>query len=169
MSASPRCHLTPKDFAFLEEMLEKDAANRDESFLRLLRRKLAAAIVLFPDDIGETVAASDSWVEFTVNEGTPKACVLVRDARSATAHERNARPLPISARWGLALLGLAAGETIEVEQASGAVARLQLLQVKPFAPSAGAKVLAFSRRAAPRRAMSYGPVNPDNDPGPSAA
>ncbi|HMA16728.1 MAG TPA: hypothetical protein VKP12_18200 [Kiloniellaceae bacterium] len=164
MSASPRCHLTPKDFAFLEEMLEKDAANRDESFLRLLRRKLAAAIVLFPDDIGETVAASDSWVEFTVNEGTPKACVLVRDARSATAHERNARPLPISARWGLALLGLAAGETIEVEQASGAVARLQLLQVKPSAPSAGAKVLAFSRRA-----MSYGPVNPDNDPGPSAA
>lgn len=169
MSASPRCHLTPRDFAFLEELLEKDAANRDESFLRLLRRKLAAAIILFPDDIDEAVAATDKWVEFTVNDGAPKACVLVRDARSAAAHDRNARPLPITARWGLALLGLAAGETIEVEQASGAVARLSLLQVKPSAPSAGATVLEFSRRAAPRRAMPYGPVNPDNDPGPSAA
>lgn len=179
MSASLRCHLTPKDFAFLEEMLEKDTQNRDESFLRLLRRKLSAATILFPDDIGETVAATGKWVEFTVNDGAPKACVLVRDAYAAAAHDQRWRPLPVTARWGLALLGLAAGDTIEVEQASGAIARLRLLQVKSSPPAAaarsgeeqrgGATVLNFARRATPRKVAPYRPVNPDNDPGPSAA
>ena len=180
MSASPRCYLTPRDFAFLEEILEKDAAKRDESFLRLLRRKLSAASILFPEDIGETVATTDRWVEFTVNEGATKACVLVRDVRSAAAHDPRHRALPVTARWGLALLGLSAGETIDVEQASGAVARLRLVRVEPCPPTAGARggekqgagatVLDFARRTTPpRKAARCRPVNPDNDPGPSAA
>lgn len=181
MPRSPRCRLTPKDYAVLKDLLDKEARCRDEVFLRQLRRKLATAIVLFPGDVDHRVAAIGSRVHFTANGGVPQSRVLVGDDQDAARADAEARVLPVSSRWGLALLGLAAGETVSVQDPSGSDLRLRLERVEAVSEgpagahsgerrNGGATVLEFSRcTARPRAAASWTPLDPDDDPGPSAA
>lgn len=184
----PRCQLAARDFAFLQELLAKSSPGRDEAFLRLLRRKLATAIVMFPADIDERVAAIGSRIGFTANAGVPQSCTLVGDDRGEAGQGTSGKILPVTTRWGLALLGLAVDETITVEDPSGSFARLRLERVEqprqdPVLASdgedrgasagekrdSGATVLDFAGRAAsPRKAPARSPFDPD-DPGPSAA
>lgn len=179
MSSFPRCYLTARDFGLLEEMLEDGATCKDEAFLRLLRGKIAAATVVFTDDIDTQVATVNSRIEFRVNGGSPERRLLV--CKDSGGRDN---ALSITTHWGLALLGLSPGEAIRIEGPDGAVARLQLERVmmpeKP-SPAAGrastserqstsSTVVPFGRRA--KRASiegTYPAIDPDNDPGPNAA
>src|SRR3546814_12079769 len=80
------------------------------SYLRLLRSKLSTAIVMFPGDIDPWVAAVGSRLEFTANAGIPQNRILGDEVRDNDRDEAAERVLPVTTRWGLALLGLAAGE-----------------------------------------------------------
>lgn len=180
MSTSPRCRLTARDFAHLQELLEQTDPRRDEAYLRLLRSKLSTAIVMFPSDIDPWVAAIGSRIEFTANAGVPQNRILAGEDGNNGRGDPAGRILPVTARWGLALLGLAANETIAVEDGGGTVVRLRLTKVEPLEEPAGANaggkrdsgaaVVDFAPRAAtPRQPLLRRSVDPDNDPGPSAA
>src|SRR3546814_4494476 len=88
-------------------------------------------LVMFPGDIDPWVAAVGSRLEFTANAGIPQNRILGDEVRDNDRDEAAERVLPVTTRWGLALLGLAAGETIAVEDAGTAV-RLRLTGVEPL-------------------------------------
>src|SRR3546814_17610144 len=75
---------------------------------------------MFPGDIDPWVAAVGSRLEFTANAGIPQNRILGDEVRDNDRDEAAERVLPVTTRWGLALLGLAAGETIAVEDAGTA-------------------------------------------------
>ena len=130
MSNTPRCHLTAKDFSILEIILQR-GVNLDKAFLRLLRRKLSTATVLFQDDIDASVATINSLVDFTVDR-------RMRDSRILTYGDEEAftgMGLPITELRGLALLGLPAGKEIAVEGTGGAWEQIRLNAVA-FQPEA---------------------------------
>lgn len=182
MSAFPRCHLTARDYTRLQKLLGQPDSRRDEAYLRLLRSKLDTAIVMFPGDIDPWVAAIGSRVKFTANAGLPQSCILVDDERGGRSGPESGI-LPVTTHWGLALLGLVAGQTIRIEDPGGGPVRLRLekVTVLPRRPAgeeraaaggrrSGATVLAFARPAAsPQGAHWLAPADPDDDPGPSAA
>lgn len=180
-----RCILTTKDFTLLEVMLER-RMNRDDAFLRLLRRKLSAATVVFQDDLDCRVATINSRVDFAV-DGTPAGHrILVHGGEQAYP----GLSLPVTTLRGLALLGLTAGETIAVERSDSRTEAISLESVS-YQPEAGRKdrllrrrqaepdgrsnqayrVLAFPLRGKPAPVpLQHGPVDPDDDdPGPRAA
>src|SRR3546814_6325327 len=68
----------------------------------------------------DLVAAVGSRLEFTANAGIPQNRILGDEVRDNDRDEAAERVLPVTTRWGLALLGLAAGETIAVEDAGTA-------------------------------------------------
>jgi regulator of nucleoside diphosphate kinase len=114
MSKPDRCQLTTRDHSILESMLERNVGH-EKAFLQLLRRKLAAAWIVFDDAIGPQVATINSRVDFTVDGG-------VVDNRILISSKDNTLPgltLPITTLRGLALLGMAAGEMITIERADG--------------------------------------------------
>src|SRR3546814_8533363 len=103
----PRCQLAARDFAFLQELLAKSSPSRDEAFLRLLRRKLETAIVMFPADIDERVAAIGSRIGFTANAGVPKSC---------TRSEEHTSELQSLMRTSYAVLSLTKNTTTNTYQ-----------------------------------------------------
>src|SRR3546814_16521853 len=78
---------------------------------------------MFPGDIDPWVAAVGSRLEFTANAGIPQNRILGDEVRDNDRDEAAERVLPVTTRWGLALLGLAAGETIADED-EGTAGRL---------------------------------------------
>src|SRR3546814_10390024 len=126
----PRCQLAARDFAFLQELLAKSSSSRDEAFLRLLRRKLETAIVMFPADIDERVAAIGSRIGFTANAGVPHSCTLVGDDMGGAGQGTSGKILPVTTRWGPALLRLAVDETLTLEDTSGSFARTPPQQIR---------------------------------------
>src|SRR3546814_13485946 len=119
----PRCQLAARDFAFLQELLAKSSSSRDEAFLRLLRRKLETAIVMFPADIDERVAAIGSRIGFTANAGVPQSCTLVGDDRGGAGHGTSGKILPVTTRWGRAHLGVAVDAPRPADDPSSTLAR----------------------------------------------
>src|SRR3546814_12209821 len=85
---------------------------------------------MFPGDIDPWVAAVGSRLEFTANAGIPQNSILGDEVRDNDRDEAAERVLPVTTRWGLALLGLAAGETIAVED-EGTAVRLRMTGVEP--------------------------------------
>jgi regulator of nucleoside diphosphate kinase len=186
MFKTARCFLTPKDFTFLEVLLDR-SVNHDEFFLRLLRHKLSAATIAFREDLGPDVATVNSRVDFTVEGQLPENRILVRGGEDAPP----GLCLPITTLRGLALLGLTAGEAIVVEQSDDRTEKISLDAV-PYqpeaadrrdrrnrqaapetgsAPDAGSAVisLASRRKIAPTHRTEE-PIDPDDDgSGPSAA
>src|SRR3546814_8186290 len=84
---------------------------------------------MFPADIDERVAAIGSRIGFTANAGVPQSCTLVGDDMGGAGQGTSGKILPVTTRWGLALLGLAFDETLTVEYPSGRFARLRLERV----------------------------------------
>jgi regulator of nucleoside diphosphate kinase len=177
MSDPYRCLLTTKDFSLLVALLERDE-HRDEAFLRLLRRKLSGATVVFRDDIAPHVAMIGSQIAFTANGDHAETCTLVEAEGS---HPEPA--LPVTTLRGLALLGLAAGETVAVQRSDGGREELRLDKVirqpavarrepaRPASRERQASVVAFRPRSRVGQAVALAcSLDPDDDdPGPRAA
>lgn len=178
MSSTPSCHMTAKDFATIETFLQRGAV-RDEALLRLLRRKLSTAIVMFHDDIDAQVATIGSIVDYTVDGRLRERSTLSHEEEGrrneADEEQDGAAALPVTTLRGLALLGLRSGETIAVQHADGRQEEIRLDRVA-FQPEAALKRRAAERRGeggtivslAGRHRPAAADPN-DDDPGPRAA
>lgn len=159
MQRNPHCYLSMKDFTILEALLEQEV--HDQAFFRLLREKLGNTTIVFHDEIDRPVATIGSRVDFVIDGRIYDSRILV-----AENGPRSSRlTLPITTMRGLALLGLAAGDTIIVEWSERESESLQVSNVYPQlnAPKV-ASTVEFTRR---RKGST--PIDPDDDPGPRAA
>jgi regulator of nucleoside diphosphate kinase len=144
------CFLTTKDFTILEVMLDRCLGTGDP-MRALLARKIESATVVFRDDIPPDVATLSSRVTFTVDGREPDTRIL--------SHDRMTSPiglfLPISTPRGLALLGLAAGQTFRLAKPDGGEERI-VLEAVAYQPEAAKRERTRWRgwrhppRAAPR-------------------
>lgn len=119
---SLRCQLTENTFQTLKTMLDNGSRYGD-AFCRLLRNKLSAAVIVLPEALSPAVATINSRIALSADGGTVENRVLVRTAKVFGLH------LPITTLRGLAVLGLSAGESIEIETPDGTRERISLLQV----------------------------------------
>lgn len=116
MFSTPRCCVTTKDFTILENMIRRTPPY-SEGILRLLRRKLATATIVLPEDVAPRVATLNSRVEYRIDGGRTECCVLVHGEDNAS----RGLTLPISTLRGLALLGLATGDSVSIERPDGRI------------------------------------------------
>lgn len=173
MDRDPPCQLTALDMSVLEGMMDRleAQARTDTAVARLLCRKLAAARVRFHDDIDPHVATINSRIEFRVGSGGVETRVLTHGGENALAGSA----LPISSLHGLALLGLAEGNTITIELANGKTEVLGVVRVahQPEAARLKKKPVRLGvisgARGHPRRADDVPKKPDDDDPGPHAA
>ncbi|OWV74434.1 hypothetical protein ATY76_28125 [Rhizobium sp. R339] len=114
------CLLTTKDYTLLETMRD-DPLVRDASLVRLLRRKMASAIVMFREDLPEDVASLNSRVTFSV-DGRSDTRVLTTGRMTTPI----GMLLPVDTLRGLALLGMTEGQTIAFENVEG---RLEVIML----------------------------------------
>ena len=180
------CRLTSKDFSILEVMLERRIAS-GEAILPLLKCKVANASVVLVDSIEPNVATLNSRVMFRINGGQAETRTLVQsDVRDMVGVA-----MPITTMRGLALLGLAEGQSVLIERSTGMTDLILLEKVlyqpeaarRQFAPKRHVATTTPSHRPALRLVHSApanvtplgerseirqrGPYN--DDPGPSAA
>lgn len=181
------CRLTSKDFSILEVMLERRIAS-GEAILPLLKCKVANASVVQVDLVEANIATINSRVMFRVNGGKEDVRTLVQsDVRDMVGVG-----LPITTMRGLALLGLAEGQSVLIERSTGET-ELILLEKVLYQPEAARRQFAPKRHMPTTTAPSRRPalrlvhsapanVTPlgerpeirqrgpyDDDPGPSAA
>jgi regulator of nucleoside diphosphate kinase len=174
------CILTTKDLTILEVMLDR-RLGRGDPLVPLLRRKIRSAQVVLRDDVPENVATLGSCVIFTVDGGPSQMRVICHDRMGASA----TLFLPITEPLGLALLGLAEGESFRIgsgEDDAGTVTLEKILRQPEAARrdrERNAAVETAERRPAVLSLIRGGgtgsgakrPVDHDgfHDPGPSAA
>lgn len=158
------CRIAAKDYAALSALLD-DPASTDLDARDLIARKLAEADILVGSQPGEDVARIGSRVLFRINDSPVYERTLVLSSTAPLRAE-----LPVTLPRGLALLGLAEGQSSEVPGAD-AFETVYLEAVfaaagdgLPPPPRQAGAVIAFERRA--RR---WQRPAPDDDPGPSAA
>jgi regulator of nucleoside diphosphate kinase len=143
MSKQSNFQLTTKDFSILEFILERNPTH-DETFLRLLRSKLATATVVSQEDVDRQVATINSRVEYAVDDGPTENRILIHG-------EERTLPgltLPVTTLRGLALLGLRAVDSIVVERPDGVREEVCL------------RLVAYQPEAAKRR-VSIQPLLPE--------
>lgn len=121
MSQSLACQLTENTFRMLKTMLT--GSHAEDAFYRLLRTKLSAAEIVSSEALSPTVATINSRIELSADGGRVENRVLVRTAKVFGLH------LPITTLRGLAVLGLRAGETIEIEKPDGTHEKITLVRV----------------------------------------
>lgn len=106
----PGCRLTAHDHRLCRSMM--DGIQRPApAILSLLREKLASARVVATDEIHPLVATLNSRVAFGIDNGPAQTRILVG------CPFRNGLvglTLPVSTLYGLALLGLREGQSVEV-------------------------------------------------------
>ena len=167
--------LTTKDFTILEAMRDKRSGTADP-LTPILRRKLGSALVVFAEDLPESVASLNSRVTFTVNGGVRQTRALVLDGIASLV----GMSLSITTLRGMALLGLAEGQEFVVSNRDGLEERILLEKVE-YQPQARQRqqgtvmaerkplltLVRGGREEYPRLARIM-PDSPD-DPGPSAA
>ncbi|MBS0524903.1 MAG: nucleoside-diphosphate kinase [Proteobacteria bacterium] len=124
MFNTPRCSVTTKDFTILENMIRRIPPH-NEGLLRLLRRKLATATIVLPEDIAPQIATINSRVEYRIDDGRTECCVLVHGEE----HVSRGLTLPISTLRGLALIGLATGDAVSIERPDGRIETVYLENV----------------------------------------
>lgn len=170
-----QCLLTTKDYTLLETMHD-DPLVRDTALLRLLRRKMASAIVMFREDLPEDIASLNSRVTFSI-DGRCDTRVLTTGRMTTPV----GMLLPVDTLRGLALLGLREGQTIAIDNVEGRVEVIMLNAVnyqpeRMMRRSDGLPVrIGLTDKPMLRLVQGVGPVcsarppeEPD-DPGPSAA
>jgi regulator of nucleoside diphosphate kinase len=135
--------LTERDFAVLDAMLVRRAALGDP-LAALIERKLVDAIVVSADEIDAGIATLNSRVAFRVDALPVEERTLVRHANRGAI----GRGLPIDTRRGLALLGMAEGQTALVACRGGGHETLRLEKI--FYQPEAARRAAARAMAAPR-------------------
>lgn len=176
MFLTSRCHLSAKDFSILQKILRSEQ-DCQETYLRLLRRKLAAATVLSQDEAIAQIATINSHIEFSI-DGHRESCTLVYGDNGVTGQS-----LPITTLRGLHLLGLAVGDSAVVEYPDGRREKIRLDRVSPpmetnlepantaqkdAASNQFSTVISFMARRSLARVQDDS-FDPDDDPGPRAA
>lgn len=164
--------LTARDFALLESFSQ----NWGEPFpgaAEIMRRKLAAATLVFPADVPTDVVTLNSRVRFRVGTSVVDERTIV----GGPSEEVYGLTLQLASPRGLALIGAAVGQTVEARRRGGSVEHL-VIEAVPYQPeqrrSAGLTVVssqdrprAASPAAQPRYATAW--IGSDDDPGPGAA
>jgi regulator of nucleoside diphosphate kinase len=174
MSRESFCQLTAGDVNVLMSMLDY-YSEMPNAFTVLLREKLSHAEIFFKDDISPGIVTLDSRILYSVNGRTMGPQVLVRSSPELLPDYA----LSVHTMRGLALLGIARGETVDCRLEDGT---LEVLRVESvfYQPEADEKaqgritlptaivdpapqVVQFRSRKK-MQAWTY-----DDDPGPSAA
>lgn len=170
MSTDFDFRLTARAASVLTAMLDR-AAGAEPAFTALLRRKLGRSSVCFGSDIPQGVVTLNSHVLYTVDGELAGPHLIV-------ASEGDDFPdyaLSIHEIRGLALLGLAEGQSIFVEEDDDAPTRLAVVKVGFQSESSatsghrttvdsGSRIVAFRGRM-PAAGSRFEP----DDPGPRAA
>jgi regulator of nucleoside diphosphate kinase len=185
MPTTDSCQLTTKDYTILEVMQERHP--RGDVLSVILQRKISSAVVMFREDIPATVVTLSSRVAYRVNDGPAETRIVAHDEMRGLV----GMLLPITNPRGLALLGLAEGQSMSIPTAGGletltvhevvyqpeAARRERLKLVGPAAPGLwrpGGPVLRVVHRSddlqdkAQNKIMGASDTGFD-DPGPSAA
>lgn len=167
--------LTSKDFALLENLVH----NWGEPFPDAgdyIRRKLASATVVFPNDIPAGVITLSSRVRFRVGHASPEERTIVGGPSEAVY----GMTMPLASPRGVALIGSAVGQTVEAFRPDGAIETL-LIEAVPYQPEQArpaVRLRVVSSQELPdagnvfpsyRSRVSASRTGNDDDPGPSAA
>jgi regulator of nucleoside diphosphate kinase len=175
------CILTTKDYTILEAMLER-CLGLDDPMRPILQDKLHNAIVVFASDVPVTVVTLNSRVAYRVDGGAAQTRIVCHDEMRGLV----GRVISIRNPRGLALLGLAEGQSFTIARNDGAGETVTVQEVafqpeaarreaerlvnpaKPHFP--GLRLVHTSDHVQPvaRGTTSRYAPTPD-DPGPSAA
>ena len=147
------CQLTIKDYTILEAMLERHPACGD-TFSIFLQRKISSAVVVFREDIPATVVTLSSRVAYRVNDGPAETRIVAHDEMRGLV----GMLLPITNPRGLALLGLAEGQSITIPAADGSLETLTVHEVVYQPEAARRERLKLAGGAAPGPWRLGGPV-----------
>lgn len=175
MSRESFCQLTAGDVNVLMSMLDY-YSEMPNAFTVLLREKLSHAEIFFKDDISPGIVTLDSRLLYSVNGRTIGPQVLVRSSPELLPDYA----LSVHTMRGLALLGIAQGETVDCRLEGGSFEVLRVENV-PYQPEADEKARGRATHAPttivdtapqvvqfrPRKKMQAWTY--DDDPGPSAA
>lgn len=139
LSPSPRlevlrplhCCLTCEDYSRLESHLYTSSVSSSSPVLRLLRVKLADAIVVPADTVGEDVATINSRLIYVVDGCRSDCRVLVTDENDLGVGFN----LPVTTLLGATLLGMRNGQRAPFLRADGSVGYVLLKRVA-FQPQA---------------------------------
>ncbi|MER8955834.1 nucleoside-diphosphate kinase [Mesorhizobium sp. M0833] len=124
MSTIDSCQLTTKDNTILEVMQERRPA-RGDAFSTILQRKISSAVVMFREDIPATVVTLSTRVAYRVNDGPAETRIVAHDEMRGLV----GMLLPITNPRGLALLGLAEGQSMSISTTDGGVETLTVHEV----------------------------------------
>lgn len=144
MSNTQNCQLTTKDYTILEVMLERHLGG-DDTMSEILRRKVSGALVMFRDDIPPTVVTLSSRVVYRVNDGRPETRIVAHGEMRGLI----GMLLPITHPRGLALLGLAKGQSITIPNKSGGFDTMTVEEVLYQPEAARRERIKLSGEAAP--------------------
>ncbi|MCZ8547999.1 nucleoside-diphosphate kinase [Mesorhizobium qingshengii] len=147
------CQLTTKDYTILEVMRERHPA-RDETFSAILRRKISSAVVVFREDIPATVVTLSSRVAYRVNNGPAETRIVAHDEMRGLV----GMLLPITNPRGVALLGLAEGQSMSIPAADGGVETLTVQEVVYQPEAARRERLKLTEGAAQDSLRPGGPI-----------
>lgn len=147
------CQLTTKDYTILEVMRERHPA-RSEILLNILQRKISSALVMFRDDIPPNVVTLSSRVAYRVNDGPAETRIVAH----GEMHGLVGMLLPITNPRGLALLGLAEGQTMSIPTDAGGVETLSVHEVVYQPEAARRERLRLAGGATPGSWQAGGPA-----------
>ena len=114
MASIQRTQLSLRDFGVVERLLRQNLGN--PAFSRLVQQKLATADIYVQGELEfGTSQPSGRRVDFVIDGQLCDSLILVSEERPSPSR----LTLPITTMRGLALLGLKAGDTIEIEWSDG--------------------------------------------------
>jgi len=167
------CRLTTKDYAILETMLER-CGEPNGPYAALLKRKLSGAGIWLSADIPPDVVTINSRVLFRVNDAPAQTRIVAQSPVSGVV----GMLLPVTTPRGLALLGLAEGESIALEEPERPETTLTVVEVSYQPEAAHREAQRLRQPPRPGLRLVYSAATPadtaagdweGDDPGPSAA
>jgi regulator of nucleoside diphosphate kinase len=169
MSTDLEFRLTARAASVLTAMLDY-SPSAQPAFVALLRRKLSRSSICFGDDIPPGVVTLNSQVLYTVDGELEGPHLIV----SSEGDDFPDYALSVHEIRGLALLGLAEGESIHVEEDGETPTMLSVVKVSLQsdgnpAPGLRGKSGGSSSVLAFRGRPQAGPSPDPDDPGPQAA
>lgn len=150
MSDTETCQLTTKDYTILEVMRER-YQGRDAAMSAILQRKVSRALVMFRDDVPPNVVTLSSRVAYRVNDGPAETRIVAHDDMRGLV----GMLLPITNPRGLALLGLAEGQSMTIPNPHGKPETLTVQEVVYQPEAARRERLRLAHGSEPRPA---GPI-----------
>lgn len=121
---SASCILTTNDKTFLRSMCR--SRHLSAAVASLLQIKLRSAITVSTDELPSNVATIDSRVSYNFNFRPAGTKIISRNENRYPS----GYALPVNTIRGLALVGMAEGQSIEVQNASGGTDVIQLKAVE---------------------------------------